>query len=210
MRGAGRPAPTFTYQWVRDAGTDETTIATATASTHLVVSEDEGHLLACRVTATNSAGSASKLSANSLSVTATKPQDEVAPRVLGIEPAAVGGSLTCSPGTWSETPAPTFVYRWVRDAGLPGEAIIESATSSTYTVESGDQLHSLSCRVIATNSAGSSEAASSNSLAVGGSKPADTAAPHVVGTPAVGATADVRKGHLDRGAGADVRICMGT
>lgn len=191
---SGTPAPTFTYQWVRDAGTDETTIAAATASTHLVVSEDEGHLLACRVTATNSAGSASKLSANSLSVTATKPQDEVAPRVLGIEPAAVGGSLTCSPGTWSETPAPTFRYRWVRDAGLSGEAIIESATSSTYTVESGDQLHSLSCRVIATNSAGSSEAASSNSLGVGGSKPADIAAPRVVGTPAVGEPLTCEKG----------------
>ncbi len=186
---SGTPAPTFAYQWVRDVGADETVIAAATASTHLVVSEDQGHSLACRVIATNSAGSASKLSANSLRVAGTKPENEVAPRVLGIEPSAVGRSLTCSPGTWSETPAPAFAYRWLRD-----EAIIQAATSGTYTVTPADQLHSLSCEVIATNSAGSTEASSSNRLPVGGSKPENTAAPRVSGTPTVAETLSCEQG----------------
>jgi hypothetical protein len=191
---SGSPTPTFTYQWVRDEGVGETIIESATASTYTVASEDEGHTLACKVTATNSAGSASKLSSNSLRVPGTKPQDKVAPEVLGIEPSAVGESLTCWSGTWSGSPPPTFTYHWVRDVGLPDETIIESAMGSTYMVEPADQLHSLSCKVLATNSLGSTEAPSSNSLTVRGSKPENTAPPRVSGTPAVGDPLTCEKG----------------
>ena len=179
----GSPRPTFSYEWVRDEGPGETTIASASTSEYKIVSEDEGHSLACRVTANNSAGSASKLSSNSLRIPGTKPEEKVPPRVLGIEPAGVGEPLTCSPGTWSETPAPTFTYQWLRDG-----ASIASATGSTYTVEPADQVHSLSCKVIATNSVGSAEALSSNSVEVAGSKPENTIAPRVSGIPAVGET----------------------
>ena len=179
----GSPKPTFTYQWVRDAGPGETKIEAASTSEYRIVPEDEGHSLACRVTATNSVGSASKLSGNSLRIPGTKPEDKVAPKVLGIEPARVGEPLTCSPGTWSETPAPTFTYQWLRDG-----ASIASATGSTYVVEPADQVHSLSCKVIATNSVGSAEALSSNDVQVSGSKPENTLAPHISGTPAVGET----------------------
>jgi hypothetical protein len=180
----GNPAPTFTYQWLREGSI----IASATSSTYVVVEADQGHPLSCKVTATNSAASASKPSSNSLPVPGTKPEGKVAPQVLGIEPSAVGEALTCSPGTWGGKPAPTFAYRWVRDRGLPDETIIESATGSTYTIGLVDQLYSLSCEVIATNNVGSSEAASSNSLRVGGSKPENTAPPEVSGTPAIAGT----------------------
>src|SRR5438034_9119139 len=132
----GNPQPTLTYRWVRDTGLpDETIIELATASTYRVVNEDRGYSLACKVTATNGAGSASKISSNSLPVPGTKPEGMTAPRVLGIEPSVVGESLTCSPGTWSGRPAPALTYHWVRDRGLTGATFIESATGTTYSVE---------------------------------------------------------------------------
>ena len=114
--------------------------------------------------------------------------------MLGIEPSAVGGTLTCSAGTWSETPAPAFAYRWLRDRGLPGEATIESATSSTYTVGPADELHSLSCEVIATNSAGQrAKRVSSNSVPVARQQAGRHRSSRACsGTPVVGEHADVR------------------
>jgi hypothetical protein len=191
---SGSPAPAFTYQWVRDPGGEETTIGAATASSYQVTSEDAGHALACRVTATNGAGSAARLSSNSLRVAGAKPENTVAPQVLGVEPAAVGESVTCSPGTWSQTPPPRFAYRWIRDRGLHDETVLESQSASTYTVEAADQLHSLSCRVIATNTVGSSEASSANSIKVGGTRPHNVVAPTVSGTAAVNRTLSCEPG----------------
>jgi hypothetical protein len=184
---SGSPAPVFTYQWVRDVGPGETPIESATASAYKVASADAGHSLACRVTATNGRGTASELSAG-VSVPGLKPENTVKPVVLGVEPSAVGEELTCSEGTWSGSPAPTFSYHWVRDQGLPDETVIESAKGRYYTVATADQLHSLSCKVIATNSAGASEALSSNSISVVGSRPQDIAAPSISGISEIGDT----------------------
>ncbi|MGA2320593.1 MAG: hypothetical protein ABSG95_07600 [Solirubrobacteraceae bacterium] len=185
---SGSPTPTFTYLWVREKGPNETIIESATASTYKVVSEDEGHSLACEVTATNSSGSSSKLSSNELPVSGTKPKDIVAPKLLGVEPPAVGESLTCSPGTWSGNPTPAFTYQWLRDGTNIG-----SATGSTYMVEPADQLHSLSCEVIATNIAGSAEAVS-NVIVIRGREPGNIEAPRISGTPAAGQTLTCNEG----------------
>jgi hypothetical protein len=180
---SGSPAPTFSYQWVRD----EAIIAGATRATHTVENEDIGHSLSCEVTASNSAGSESAMS-NSVAVPALKPVNEVAPRVLGLNPSRVGESVSCAPGRWSETPTPRFSYQWVRDRGLFDEAPIAGAVGSGYTIALADQLHSLSCVVTATNSAGSTEASSSNSLSVAGSPPQNVTPPSVEGSPAIGHT----------------------
>jgi hypothetical protein len=64
-------------------------------------------------------------------------------------------------GLWLGEPPPQFTYQWLRD-GTP----IASATESVYTVTLADEGHQLTCLVTATNSAGSSEASASNSLAI--------------------------------------------
>ncbi|MEY2514655.1 MAG: hypothetical protein QOJ89_2013 [bacterium] len=56
---SGEPAPTFTYAWLADGSP----IAGATASTYVLQASDGDHAVACRVTATNSAGAASATSA---------------------------------------------------------------------------------------------------------------------------------------------------
>jgi hypothetical protein len=73
---------------------------------------------------------------------------------------ALGQTLSCSNGSWSGYPPPTFNYEWLRD-GTP----IGGASTSAYVVQAADQGHGLSCQVTASNSAGS-ESATSNTLQV--------------------------------------------
>jgi surface antigen len=56
---SGSPAPTYTYQWLRDGSA----ILSATDNTYGVQAADEGHLLSCEVNATNTAGSRKATSA---------------------------------------------------------------------------------------------------------------------------------------------------
>jgi hypothetical protein len=67
-----------------------------------------------------------------------------APTVSGT--AGVGGTLSCSSGSWSANPPPNFAYAWLLD-GTP----IPSANESAYTVQGADVGHSLSCEVQASN-----------------------------------------------------------
>jgi hypothetical protein len=163
------PAPTFAYKWLRDG----TAIASATSSTYQVSTADQGHTLSCEVTATNTAGSTSQVSSNSLEVAAPSlPRNEVPPEVSGV--GELNKSLTCSSGKWSGEPAPTFTYQWLR-----GGAVISGATASLYTIQVADQGQSLSCDVTATNSQGPASRESVNSIHIRDSTPENTEAPKI-------------------------------
>jgi beta-glucanase (GH16 family) len=82
------------------------------------------------------------------------PVNTAPPAVSGT--AVVGETLTCATGSWSGSPAPAFGYEWLSD-GAP----ISGAAAPTYTIQSGDRGHALSCRVTATNTEGSAGAVSS-------------------------------------------------
>lgn len=185
----GSPTPTFTYEWLRDG----TAIGSATASKYTVTTADQGHSLSCKVTATNSAGSASRISSNSLQVPAPSlPKNETPPEVLGGTSgrAEVGNSLTCFAGSWSGQPTPTYTYQWLR-----GGVVIESAKASLYTVQSADQGQSVSCRVTAANGVGKPvEAPSKNFVEVPASRPENTVAPEITGEPEVGETLTCHEG----------------
>jgi hypothetical protein len=73
---------------------------------------------------------------------------------------AVGHALSCTSGSWTGTPAPTFAYSWLRDGvAIPG------ANGSIYGVQLADQGNGLTCKVTATNKSGSVSAVS-NTLSV--------------------------------------------
>lgn len=67
------------------------------------------------------------------------------------------GVLTCSPGTWTGSPYPTFAYKWQQNT-----VDISGATSSTYTANSTTAAGTLRCVVTATNGSGSASANSNN------------------------------------------------
>jgi Carboxypeptidase regulatory-like domain len=178
----GSPAPTFTYEWLRDG----VAISGAMASTYKLQAADEAHNVSCEVTATNAAGEKSAPS-NSVSV-ASLPANSVLPQISGTP--KVGETLSCSNGTWSGSPAPTFTYMWLRDG-----TAISGATASTYKVQAADEGHTLTCEVTAKNIAGSKSAPSSSvKVTVTAVAPANTEAPSVSGAPAAGQTLICSKG----------------
>ena len=83
------------------------------------------------------------LASAALAASATAPASTEAPVLSGTP--AVGQTLSCSQGAWANDPS-AYTYAWLRD-GSP----ITGQTGSTYTVQSADQGHSLSCQVTAEN-----------------------------------------------------------
>jgi hypothetical protein len=111
------------------------------------------NLIVNRGKAGNLSGSAM---ANAIASSAGPPVNTIAPVVSGT--GAVGSTLSCTTGTWQHFP--TYAYQWLR-AG----ANIAGATAATYVLAAADSTNGISCRVTATNAAGSATA-SSNSIAV--------------------------------------------
>jgi hypothetical protein len=72
------------------------------------------------------------------------PVNSVAPAITGTE--TEGETLTCSSGTWSNTPD-AYAYQWNR-SGI----VIAGATAATYDLVAADIDETLTCTVTATNS----------------------------------------------------------
>jgi hypothetical protein len=150
--GGWTASPTgYGYEWVLEG----TPIVGATESTYTVSAADEGLKLTCVVTATNGAGkTAAKSQEVSVAVPVVPPVvapvSTGPPVVTGI--VGVGHTLSCSPGTWSGSPA-IFEYLWNRE-----NTPIAGATSSTYLVVLADVGHRLTCGVTASNGVRASSA----------------------------------------------------
>ncbi len=158
------------------------------------MTDDVGSTLRVDVTATNAEGSASSLSAQTAVVTQpTVPLNTAEPLISGSP--VEGMTLSTTTGTWAGTSI-TFAYQWVRcDAGggLPEGSdcpTIPAATGSGYTLTADDVGRRLRVQVTATNSAGSTAAASNptdvvtQSTATG--PPRNTTEPSISGTPQQG------------------------
>ena len=156
-QGTWSNAPTlYAYRWLRNG----VNIPGATSSTYVTVATDGGHPVSCAVMASNTAGSGLATS-NALSIAApvgVPPVNTVAPVASGA--LTIGSTLSCTQGTWTGSPTPTYTYQWQRNGvNIPG------ATSSTYVTVAADGGTSVSCRVTASNTA-AVVSATSNALAV--------------------------------------------
>lgn len=83
----------------------------------------------------------------------TAPSNTVAPVITTDGTPQTGESVSCSVGTWTGTPTPTFARQWQRNG-----TNISGATGSSYTLDVADEGQSIRCVVTATNSAGSASA----------------------------------------------------
>ena len=140
---------TTTYQWNRSG----TAISGATAATYTLVAADAGQTITCAITRTNIRGAATVATAATPAVTNLIAANTSIPTLSSTLP-FTGLVLTCSPGTWNYHPS-SYGYQWKRSG-----VAISGATSSTYTVVSGDVGSTISCAVTATNVAGTSGAIS--------------------------------------------------
>lgn len=83
---------------------------------------------------------------------ALAPVNTAAPAITGTP--VENASVTCTNGTWSNSPT-SFAYQWSRD-GSP----IGGAAGASYTIQTADVNHNLTCTVTASNAAGSGQAVS--------------------------------------------------
>jgi PKD domain/Concanavalin A-like lectin/glucanases superfamily/NHL repeat len=189
---AGTPSFEYTYQWehCNATGGECEEIADATSSTYTLQDGDVRGSVRVLVTARNAVGSASADSAASSHVAPVAPVNSSLPSISGTS--VEGETLTASPGVWSGSPAPSYVFRWER-CNSAGEACseIEGATGTTYLLGAVDVGHTLRVRVVATNAATSATASSSATATVestGAVVPANTALPAISGSPKDGQT----------------------
>lgn len=146
---AGLPEPSISFQWRRNGSP----ISGATSALYVPEDEDNGTSIDCQVTATNEAGAASAITNAVVIETYTAPANTVAPAITGV--AQVGQQLTCSTGSWTGNPVPTFEFQWLRNGSN-----ITGATSANYTPQSIDLDQTIACRVTGTNFVGSASATS--------------------------------------------------
>ncbi|HEY7422171.1 MAG TPA: hypothetical protein VH541_09170, partial [Gaiellaceae bacterium] len=136
------------------------------------------------VEAIDSAGNTATAS-YSWTISASAPANTQPPQISGT--AAVGQQLQADPGTWSGAPAPTFSYQWQRcDSSANNCNPIQGATNTTYTITNADAGSTLNVAVTGTNSSGSGQAVSAATSQVAQTPPANTQAPQISGTAAVG------------------------
>jgi len=119
------------------------------------------------------------------------PVNTVAPAISG--PAEIGAVLSCSPGTWSGNPAPSYAYQWRRRPAGGSFADIPGAVGPVYTLVAADELHDIRCRVDATNSQGSAFA-NATIGPVTWPAPVNLVAPSVSGAAPVGSVLSVDPG----------------
>jgi hypothetical protein len=150
--GQWKGSPTFTYQWLRNG----TEIPAATNTTYTTVAADKGKAIQCRVKGTNADGAALAYSFPMLigGVVATASANPAISNVTDPgNPPASGDGLSCSSGTW--TNSPSFAYQW-----LGNGTAIGGATSATYTVAAAEEEKTLQCLVTATTADASTQAVS--------------------------------------------------
>jgi hypothetical protein len=185
----GTPPITYAYHWLRcqadGGGCAE--IDGATAQTYTLVSADAGSTIRVAVTATNGGGSASERSGPTAAVAANAPVSTTPPTVSGTT--RDGELLTADPGGWSGTSPIDFAYRWQRCDGAGANcADIDGGDGERYRLTGDDVGHAIRVVVIATNVAGSAQAASAPTAAVEGVAPANAQPPAISGDAQRGAT----------------------
>jgi hypothetical protein len=106
--------------------------------------------------------------------------------------ATVGQTLTGSAGSWLG-PATSYKYTWLRcdNAGAncaTAKTVTSTATTSTYTLVSTDDKHTMRLAVNGVDSAGTSVTATSSATGVVNGEPVNSGAPSISGTATVGQT----------------------
>jgi hypothetical protein len=125
---------------------------------------------------------------------ATPPSNTSPPTISGT--AQKGQRLHAEPGSWSGTSPIRFAYRWQRCSSRGTScANISGATDNDYTLTSADVGRTVRVVVTASNSAGSSTAASSPSAEIADAQaPAATASPTISGAAQLGSTLTANPG----------------
>ena len=178
----------YSYQWARNDGTDDTDIAGETSSTYALVDADQGQTIKVRVTFTDDADNDESLtSAATVAVLARPNRAAAGLPTIGGTP-QVDETLTADTSAISDEDGLTNVswsYQW-----SAGGSDIDGATGSTYTLTASEQGQTIQVQVTFTDDADNEETLTSQAtvaVAAASNREA-TGQPAIGGTPQVGET----------------------
>ena len=184
----------YSYQWIRNDGSTDTDITSATDSTYTLVDDDQGKTIKVRVIVTDDAVNETTLtSAATGAVEAAPRPDSPAtgqPTIIGT--AQVGESLTAdTSGIADADGLATYTYQWVANDGTT-DTDISGATDATYTLVDDDAGRTIKVRVTVTDDLGNETTLTSAATeAVEAAPQPDSPAtgqPTIIGTAQVGET----------------------
>ena len=155
----GLTNPTYSYQWIRNDGTNDAHIGGQTDSTYTLTDDDVGKSIKVRVSFTDDADHEETLTSAATGVVTAKPNSPAtgAPTIDGT--AQVGETLTALTNGITDEDGltnPTYSYQWIRsDNGT--DADIAGQTDSTYALVAADQGKTIMVRVTFTDDADNEE-----------------------------------------------------
>ena len=157
----------YSYQWIRNDGTNDADIGGQTGSTYTLVSADEGKSIKVRVTFTDDAGNEETLTSAATAAVAAKPNSPAtgAPTISGT--AQAGEMLTANISGIADEDGlenAEFSYQWIRTDGGT-DADIAGATESTYTLTDDDEGKTIKLKVRFIDDKGTSETLTSAATA---------------------------------------------
>ncbi len=187
----------YSYQWIRNDGTDDADITGATSSSYILLAADEGKYIKVKVSFTDDANNDEELTSSLTGKVAKRPNRAAtgAPTISGT--AKVGQTLTADTSRISDADGLTSVsysYQWIGNDGAT-DTNITGATSSSYLLLASDEGNTIKVKVSFTDDAGYDETLTSTSTEAvsltiqqqGSNSPA-TGAPTISGTAQVGQT----------------------
>ena len=145
----------YSYQWARNDGTDDTDIAGETGSTYALVEADQGQTIKVKVTFTDDADNDESLTSAASETVLARPNRAAAglPTISGTP--QVEQTLTADTSPIDDQDGltnATFEYQWIA-----GSSDIDGATSSTYTLTASEQGQTIQVRVTFTDDADNAE-----------------------------------------------------
>ena len=180
---------TFSYQWIRSDGNNDTDISGQTGSTYTLVSADKGKTIKVRVAFTDDADNEETLTSAATTAVAARPNTPATglPTISGT--AQVDETLTADTSGIADEDGldnATFSYQWTRSDGN-NDTDISGQTGSTYTLVSADKGKTIKVRVAFTDDADNEETLTSAATTAVAARPNTPA----TGLPTISGTAQV-------------------
>lgn len=178
----GIPTPTKAYQWQQSTdGVTWSDIIGANTASFVITNAYVGKYIRVQGTATNGVGSPAVCYSGAVPIVPANasPTNTIAPVISGST--TQGSTLTCTTGTWTGYPLPSFTFTWFANG-------VQVGTGSTYVLKLTDSLKNITCVVTATNGINPNGTATSNTITAGDYSPQNITAPTISGGTTLGST----------------------
>ena len=156
----------YSYQWIRNDGTNDADIGGQTGSTYTLVSADVGKSIKVRVTFTDDYASEETQTSAATDTVVARPNSPATGELTISGTAQAGETLTADISGIADADGldnAEFSYQWIRTDGGT-DADIAGATGSTYTLTDDDEGKTINVRVWFIDDKGNSETLNSVAL----------------------------------------------